>query len=838
MNFSSFFGIIPKSSHRLAIKLAVASVLLSSCVGSKFLSENETILDKQSTNGVGPKMRNHMETLYEQNPNRRLFSGPSHLVYIYEMGKKRLDTAEQVLKRQELISKYNAKIGTTKRKKKKKKLLEKKIQKVDKVDRRLKEGNQLMRWGEPLAIMDENKLSLTQDKIAQYLNSRGYYANTVEIQKKYIGRDSSRIEIEYDIERGPEYYIDSIQLVIPDEKVRELYMQNIGSTELRKRKVRQLDLTAERDRVYQMMVNNGYFAFSKDLVYFQIDSVTLGSQKLLVREIISNPPNQANHKIFEIDSVIFVTDSGFDINKEHADEAFNDITYTFGRFKYSTKILDWHGYLYANRLYRRDDVLETQRQLSYLDNFKFINVNFDTLGNKFTAHIFTSPADIYQTSTELGFSKTQGLPGPFANLTIKNRNLFRGLEIVELSTNFKVVGLKSVTNQESTYSSLQYGSELSITFPQFLSPLGRFYKKKIAQYNPRTRFGLAFGHEDRFDEYRRTTFNTSTSYIWKVQDHVSYTLTPMDISYIDTKTDSTFQSFLNELAVVGNTYGNAFSSAFVSSGSFQVIVNDNYGVSRNSSYLRFYLETGGHLLSLLKKEPFGGTLEYFKYAKASIDVRKNFYVNRKTTLNTRLNIGIAVPYGTNNSLPYNRYFFGGGSNSLRAWKPRRLGPGAFRKLFSQSDVGENGITQNNVGETDDRLEQRGDMTLEMSIELRQKLFGFVNWAFFVDAGNIWLLKSETVDPTADPQGDDGIFKFNTFSKEIAIGTGLGLRFDLSFLVFRVDVGWKLVDPAQTLGKRWVGNQNKMASLDGKFPFFHVNKPFSQAAFNIGIGYPF
>ena len=811
----------------MATKLVVLTVFLSSCAGSKFLAENEVILDKQSSHGVGPKMRDHIATLYEQNPNSKLIlpSGPAHLVYVYEMGKKRLDTAEQNHKKRKIISKFDSKTDAAKREKKKKRLLEKKIQKVDKVDRILKEGNLLMRWGEPLAVMDENKILLTQDKITQYLNSRGYYANSVKIQEKYNKKDSSRIEIKYNIKRGPEYYIDSIQLVIPDEKVRELYMQNIESTELRKRKVRQLDLAAERDRVYQMMVNNGYFAFSKDLVHFQIDSVTLGSRKLLVREIINNPPGQNSHEIFEIDTVIFVTDSGFDIKKEHEDEAFNDITYTFGRFKYSTKILDWHSYLYANRLYRRDDVLETQRQLSYLDNFKFINVNFDTLGNKFTAHIFTSPADIYQTSTELGFSKTQGLPGPFANLNIKNRNLFRGLEIVELNTNFKVVGLESVSNQENTYSSLQYGSDLSITFPQFLSPLGRFYKKKIAQYNPRTRFGLAFLHEDRINEYKRTQFNTSTSYIWKVQDHISYTFTPIDISYIDTKTDSVFQVFLDEQTLTGSTYASAFNNAFVSGGSFQVVVNNNYGISRNSSYLQFNFETGGNLFSLLGPTPFGDKLEYFKYAKTSIDARKNFYVNRKTTLNTRFNIGIGVPYGDNSSLPYNKYFFGGGSNSLRAWKPRRLGPGAYGKILTQANVGENDVTQSEVGDVDYQLEQPGDMSLEMSVELRQKLFGFVNWALFVDAGNIWLLNSETVDPARDPEGDDGVFKLNKFAKEIAIGSGVGLRFDLSFLIFRVDFGWKLVDPAQPLGDRWVINKI--------FP-----KPIQNAEINIGIGYPF
>lgn len=791
--------------------------MLSSCSGSKFLFEDEIILDKQSISGVGAKMRNHLPTLYEQESNSHflLSHGPVHLVYVYEIGKKRFDTAKLVSEKQAIISKYDTKIGNTKRSRKKKRLLEKQQKKANKVTKKLKEGNLLMRWGEPLSVVNESGILLTKDKISQYLNSKGYYANKIGIQKKYK-KDSSRVEIKYTIKRGREYFIDSIQLEIPDPIVRELFMKNIEDSKLKKERIQQQNLTDERDRVYQMMVNNGYFTFFKDLVHFKIDSVSLGPQKILVREIINNPPNKEGHEIFEIDSVIFVTDTGLDINKQYEDESFKDITYTFGRFKYSTKILDWHTYLYANRLYRRDEVLETQRQLSYLDNFKFININFDTLGGKFTAHIFTSPADKYQISSEIGLSKTQGLPGPFANLTIQNRNLFRGLEIVELNNNFKVVGLEGVSNQATTYSSLQSGTELSITFPQFLSPLGRFYKKKIAKFNPRTRFGLAFGHEERLNEYKRTTFNTNMAYIWKENDYLSYTLKPMDVSYINSKTDSTFQTFLDTLALTGNTYANAFNSAFVSKASFQVTANNNYGDSPNSSYLQLYVEAGGNFFSLFGKTPFGNSLAYYKYVKSSVDFRKNFYLNRETSLATRFNIGVSVPYGENNSLPYLNYFFGGGSNSMRAWKPRRLGPGAYGKINTDSTGAKT---------VDYQREQPGDMTIEMSVEVRQHLFGFVDWAFFIDAGNIWLLRSKTIDPSLDPEGDNGIFKFNTFAKEIAVGAGLGLRFDLTFLIFRVDFGWKFLDPAQPLGKRWVGNT--------LFP-----NPLKKSEINIGIGYPF
>lgn len=789
-----------------------------SCTRVHYLAPGEKMLHKQRINGVESKMKNHMSFLYEQNPNSRLLwaTGPAHLFYIYDFGKKHFDTTKLNQKKQAIIAEYEIKMKNTKNEKHKKRLLEKKLKKESKVDRSLREGNQLMRWGEALAVFDEEKLLLTKENISQYLHSRGYFDNKVDVQKKYKGRDSSRVKIAYSIKRGPEYLIDSIQLVIPDPRVKELYIKNFGLSGLKKRKIQQIDLAEERDRVHQMMVNNGYFSFSKELVHFQIDSVSLGSRKLLVRELINNPPNQTSHKLFEIDTVVFVTDAGFNIPKERDIKNFRNITYTFGRYQYATKVLDWHTYLYPNKLYKRDDVLKTQRQLSYTDNFKFINIKFDTLGSQFIANILASPSDRFQTSTEVGLSRTQGVPGPFANLTIKNRNLFGGLEIVKLNANFKVVGLEGVETENRVYSSFQYKSELSVIFPQFFLPLGQFYKKKIANFNPQTRFRLAVRHEDRLNEYKRTSLNTVTSYIWKVQDHIRYNFTPMNLSFINSETNSSFQVFLDTLALSGSTYINAFNSAFVSSGSFQLTVNNDYGVARGSSYLQLYAETGGYLLSLLGKKPFSNSLEYYKYAKASIDFRKSFYLNRKTTFVTRLKIGVAIPASSNNSLPYSKYFFAGGSNSLRAWKVRRLGPGAY---------GEIGIDKKGREKVKYQREQPGDMAIEISGEIRQKLTEFMDWALFTDAGNVWLLKSETINPTLDPENDDGIFKFSTFAQEIAVGSGLGLRFDLSLLIFRLDFGWKFIDPAQPLGKRWVGNRI--------FPNLLGN-----AEINIGIGYPF
>ena len=758
-----------------------------------------------------------MDPLLEQKPNTRFLSsaGPAHLVAIYEFGEKAFyDSARIAEKRKGILEKFNKKIVENEKENKERRLIARKLRKVSKKDRALLEGNQIMRWGEPIRVYDSSLCVETVTKMKNYLNSLGYYAHKANYKTKTTGKDNKKVNITYNIKQGEPYVIDSLITYIPDWRLKELVGSFAEFSELRKGQVlKQRNLSAERDRIYELLVNRGYFEFSKDQIHFEIDSVTLSNKKLILRQIISSPTDKYYHKQYVVDSVIFITDAGGSQARNLPNEAYKGVIYNYGRFKYSPKILNWHNQLYPGLVYKRNSVLETQRQLSYLDNFKFINVNFDTVGTKFIAHIFTSPADKYQSSIEAGFSVTQALPGPFATVNLKNRNLFNGLEIMELNTFFKLEGNPGVASDAATYSSVQYGSELSITFPQFLSPLGRFYKKKIAHFNPRTRFGLALNRENRLNEYNRSQINANTSYIWKVQDHISYTFTPMILGYINADIDPQFQkSVLDELSATSNSFASTFRSSFVSAGAFQLTINSNYGLTKNSNFFQFSSEIGGNSLLLFGKEPFGDQLEYYQYVKAKVDLRRMHQVNPRTSVAMRVNIGVALPYGDNKALPYEKYFFGGGSNSNRAWKPRRLGPGSF------------GIPDDN-GKIDYAREQLGDILFEGNVELRQKLSGFIDWALFMDIGNIWLLQSETIDPTLDPEGDDGVFRFDSFYKEIAVGSGVGIRMDMSFLIFRLDMGWKFVDPAQPRGKQWVANKI--------FP-----KPLSTGSFNIGIGYPF
>ena len=237
-------------------------------------------------------------------------------------------------------------------------------------------------------------------------------------------------------------------------------------------------------------------------------------------------------------------------------------------------------------------------------------------------------------------------------------------------------------------------------------------------------------------------------------------------------------ALVRELEASGNRLINAFKPAFVSNMGITVTWNQhNYGnTDVNASFLRASLESGGTTLNLFSPSIITNWgLQPYKYIRLNVDARRTIVINKSTLLAIRLNSGLGYAYSKNKVLPYEKNFFIGGSNSIRAWRPRRLGPGSFPPSLSTNPES-NGLY-------DYRFEKPGDVLLETSIELRQKLFGFVNYALFVDAGNVWSLQTNT-DPRAQ-------FSPGKFLKEFGIGTGMGLRFDFTFLIFRFDLGVKV-----------------------------------------------
>ncbi|MFY0650799.1 MAG: BamA/TamA family outer membrane protein [Cyclobacteriaceae bacterium] len=801
-------------SNLSILAFVLLASIFGSCTGAKFLKTNEKILHSQKIIGTNGRHMDAMETLYENKPNKKLpLTSAVPYVFIYQSGLKHYDPEKYEAEKVKIRDKYNPKIQSAEGKDKKVRKLRAKLnKKLDKQNKKIREGNLGMRMGEPLAVFDSALHDETVKKIKAYLHSWGYFNAEVDYLVK---KKKSRMRtVTYTIDLKPYFYVDSIYYAIPDSTVNELVKQSLEASHLKKGvKYHERDIVNERERINDLMLNNGYYDFSRQLLSFQVDTTYLGNRRVTVGVLIKNPPGRRAHKVYRLDSVIFTTDADIKgVLAPRTNESYNNVNYRYYRKRYAKRILDWRNFLYPDSLYSKANTLETQRHFSNLDIFKFINVNYDTTGGKFIANIFTSPLQKYQTSTEAGINVSQGgYPGPFVNFNLKNRNTFKGLEVMELNGRFGIEGLGSAAKAENDYSNLEYGANLIFTFPQFLFPFGDKFKSNIGKFNPQTRISSGLNYTDRL-EYLRANINSSISYKWQKRRNRIFDLTLADISYIQSSiTDDTFLQTLLDFQQQGNNLINSFSNSFVSSSKFSVINNYNdYGSKdQKSAYFRYSIESGGTLLNSIGRQIFDDGIEYFKFLKLRSDYRATVPINTKESFAYRFNVGYALPYGDNKTLPYEKFFFAGGSNSIRAWEPRRLGPGSY------SPMDENGNYANN-------FEQQGEIIFETSIEYRHKIFGFVYGGVFIDAGNIWTIREDRSRPGAH-------FEWNRFLKEIAVGTGYGLRFDFNFLLMRFDVGMKVYDPSGPKGARFVGESGfRSATYDN----------YRRFVFNIGIGYPF
>jgi outer membrane protein assembly factor BamA len=797
---------------KLLVFLIFTSILFSGCLGTRYLKPNEDLLYKQkivTSKSVDAEL---LEELYAQSPNRQFPIIPvSPYVWFYEAGIKKYDVDALHIKKEHLLAEYDSLIALSPNQKQQQKLLNKKNRKSLKIDKIIKEGNVLMRWGEPLAIYDSNLTANTIQKFKLSLNARGYFDNQVDHTIKQNGKFVRSI---YNVKEGAPYLIDTTMVQIKDSLVANVLKKR--ATEIKTPdNYNQSTLTTERDGINEFLKNNGYYNFSREYVSFDIDTA-YGDHRVAIRTVLKNPISSNQHHQFTIDSVNFIINEATPNQNDSVlfSQNFNGTQYTAQTPFYKPKIIHRRVFLHAGDLYSKQNTFDTQRQLANFDVFKFINVNYDSTGGRFIANIFTQPLPRYQWTNEFGINVSQGFPGPFYNSTFKKRNIFRGLENFEISGRVGMEGVAPATEVDDIYRSIEAGINAALIFPKFILPIRSKTQGKFGHLNPKTKLSLGYSLTDR-PEYNRKNANFTTTYSWGKALNTIYNLSLADVSIIDSKLSEDFTTRLETLQDNGSNLINAFKPSFVSSMSFFVIKNfNNYGLAKhNSSYLQLFLESGGTSQNIFSTTALDNQgLETYKFLKFNADYRKVSPISKTAGVAFRLNAGLALPYGSNEILPYEKYFFAGGSNGIRGWRPRRLGPGSYSPL-------------NADGAISYQFEQSGEILIQASVEFRRNLFGFVDWAYFVDAGNIWTINEDNTRPGAQFSGD-------RFFKEIAVASGLGLRFDFVFLIMRFDAGLKVYDPARPDGKRFIFSNG---FNDAPFDIKSNTEPI---IFNIGIGYPF
>ncbi len=787
-------------------------------MGVRYLQDDEYLLRKQRIAGNEHVDKEILSELYQAHANKKLPIIPFAMyVWIYHLGEVRYDTAKIHDKIEKIKQKYAAKKAKHAGKEKKiDRITRNEEKKLENKQRTLTEGNILMRWGEPVSVYNEDLIEATRQQMLQYLQNKGYFNGSVEY--KTVIRNK-RAYVTYYIEEDKPHIIDTVRFFTTNAEIRKIIEQNWHDSKLIiGENYDQDNLVAERERVEKLLKNNGYYDFSRQYIVFDVIT-DIRPYGVEINMVINDPVKRGYHKRFMIDSVNFITDAGTEYEgAQRSYLTYNGITYQFYNKRFSKKVLDQRVFIYPGTYYSLSKTLNTQRQLAYLDNFKFININYDTTGGRFISNIFTSPLKKYQMTNEVGLNVTQGYPGPFYHMSLKDRNVFGGLENLEINGFFGFEGVASATTAD-VYSSVEAGGKLALIFPQFVFPFSAQYKRKVGIYNPNTIVRASFNYTQR-PEYQRSNFTGAFGYSWQHERRKAYNVTLSEVSLINSNTDPAFDELLKELDSLGNPLIKSFEPSFVTAINFSVLYNFNpndlYG--NKSSLLKLFVESGGTIFNIIDPKGFrenrADTVQFFKYLKFNTDFRRHITTGKHSGIATRFNFGLAYPYGNNKTLPYEKFFFAGGSNSVRAWPPRRLGPGSLPPRKNQNPEQD--------GMFDYSVEKPGEILLEANAEFRSKLIGFIDWAFFVDAGNVWKFYENPEFPGAD-------FRFNRFYKEIAIGMGLGIRLNFSFLVIRFDYGVKMYDPARPEGERWIGDNLSLTNWRGE--------P-GQALWNIAIGYPF
>lgn len=775
-------------------------IWFASCSPLKTLKDDQYFLSSQTIKGSRKLSKSEFIPLFKIQPNVS-FLGIYPRVAVYNLGAINYDSSKVRDKMNKNTAYFDAKIQASEGNPAKIQRFERrKERKHTKLQEQLVKGNWLMQRGERPAVYDSSSIRITGNLMQYHLLANGFFKGKVTTSLDSSGR---KVAVTYTISEGPEYTIQELHYKIEDRRMDSIVKARIERSALKLGdRYLESNVVKERTRLTNNVKNHGYFDFSSAYIYFNIDTTGADPTKIKLQTVIKLPEGRASHRVYTIDSVYFISNQNYiDSSGRFDSTTYNGIHFKSNRnFHYSKKITDRKIRIHPKDYYSQLSSDRTQRNLSMLDMFRTVSIRYqqDTVTNTLTAIISTQTLRKHMVLAETGVSFSQAfVPGPFGSLTYRERNIFRGYEVFDLTLRAAITGQAAVLDPKSVLKTEEYSISAGLSYPQLFFPGLR--AKKWDNYNPRTKITTGYAIVRR-PEYERSTARAGLIYSLDVHRYRQVTFSPVDINLINTASISdSFFLYLKYLQSLGNNLIYGFNKSFVSNMNASYSYNDHDPlVNKKSRFVKYYIESGGTLFNIYQTETFLG-LNTFKYVKLNADIRHYFPVN-KSTFALRVNTGLAKPYGDNKVLPYEKYFFLGGPNSIRAWRLRRLGPGSYAPVDPET------------GEISYRIERPGELMLESSMEYRFKIVSFFEGALFADAGNSWMLTKDPARPGAE-------FKPANFIKEIAVGTGFGIRLNFSFLIVRLDIGFKAYDPA--VKKFVLGNAS-----------------YETSVWNIGIGYPF
>ena len=817
-------------------------LILSGCKTTKYVPEGEFLLSKNKIYiDDKKKIANEVKDYIIQRPNSTFLGVPFPL-YFYNLGNKNYEQAyTDYLKNnpktdetlQDIFSeKQTVKMGET----------------YKNINRWFLNG------GQAPVILDKIKANKSSEKLRTYYFNNGYFNAKVDYN---IHLKLKKADINYNIIKNKPFRLDSIRTIIDSKILDSIYQQNKNASFLKSGDIyKDIKFRNEADRLTRTFRNSGIYHFSKNQIgFYDIDTLATNQKTDVILKItnrlIENEGTIESKplKVQKVTKVGIFTDYSY----ERINEVFKDTTlfqgfsfYSHDKLKYNPKAILNAVFIEPGNIYKDSARSMTRKHLKLLKNFKIVKIKYTEINDEeLAATIVLTPMKKYSISmnTEVIHSniKQLGFAGGFSFI---NRNTFRNAEIFKLTFKGSIFDVaKNIGDpNDRPFSSWEISADASIEIPRIVFPFAnyRILDKKMA---PKTLFtvGTSFQKNIGLDKQKLTAV---IDYSWTPNKRTKHTIEPINAQYVkNLNKDQYFyiySSQYDDLVVIQQEYfpdypltqdnalqfiddeiddsfkqedPEAYQEAKNIEKRNEIITTDyiipsisySYSYStqtdfkdKNYMFFRAKLATAGNLLTAITKTEINGVKTFAdtpiaQYAKTDLEFIKYWDFSKSNILVFRSFVGIALPYGNSEDIPFTSSYFIGGSSDIRAYRTYELGPGS-------NDSG----LEYNVG----------SLKLIGNIEYRFGITHNIKGALFVDAGNIWDITNSDISEPGD--------KFTSIQslKNSAIGTGFGIRYDFSFFVFRTDLGFKTYEPYLE-GNRWFQNYD-----------------FDSAVINIGINYPF
>ena len=730
----------------------------------------------------------------------------------------------------------------------------------------LKYNAWLSKNGDPPTLVDSTEISKNIQRLEQYYKNLGYFDVKLNNLRRKIKNNYE--EIEYFIDLNERYTIDNIVEEIENKDLKKIYFDHLNNSFLKPgNPFITKSLEDERNRLFKLYRNNGVYNFQENSLQFiaKIDSSGIDKKIAIVLKI--NPIRKRNkdslyeipYRKFKINDIdLFIESKGEeDLGYEYQNNFGDFNIFSKTKLKYKKKAITDPIFIKNNDWYSDKDRALTYRYFNSLRNFKYPSIIYEKNSDStLTSSIYLTPKERFSLGLDMDISHSniQNIGMGFG-LSTGIRNIFKGTEILNFGIkNTLGASRNSADTNDRFFNIFELGGDVKIRFPKIISPFS--LEKLIAKdMDPSTQitFGTTLQENIGLD---KQYFGTTFEYEWRTSNKRKFIFKLIDLEFVNNKNiENYFNVYrnsydrLNIIAINNDLSENYFdennnlkiplgTNLFIKNvedGSLSTLSNEeqltfksiserrnrltvnnlilgsslsfNYNnqesiLDQNFFQFRWKFEWVGNILNkfldLTSQKNINGNYEIngvtpSQYLKTDIDFIRHLPLGRDRVFAFRFFSGVALPVGNSENIPFSRSYFAGGANDNRAWKAYKLGPG----------------TSDNNNEFNE-----ANLKISMNMEYRFPVIGSVKGALFIDSGNIWNFQDNVTDPKAS---------FDNLSdlSEIAIGSGIGIRYDFDFFVFRFDTGFKTFNPSLEKNKRWLSEFS-----------------LKQAVFNIGINYPF